>query len=593
MTGWTEAAALDQPLEAVLRIQRGHSGALIENLVAEVLRRGQVVTLEDHAILVSRQGASIPIEGSAAPIHDEQGAVPGAVVTVRDVTEKRRSINALKESEQRFRQMADFAPIMIWVADADKKCIWFNRPWLNFTGRPMDEELGFGWADGVHKDDLPRCLKTYIDAFDARRPFRMEYRLRRHDGMYRWVLDHGLPVNGPDGSFAGYLGSALDIHEYRQTEDALRNADRRKNEFLAMLAHELRNPLATIHYATRLARMPEISQQEVDWIEMIDRQVKHLARLVDDLLDVSRITRGKIELKRQRIDAARPIRQAAEMVRPMIEERRHELSLQLPDQPLPLDADATRIEQVFQNLLMNAAKYTEAGGRIEIRGEVDQGQLVVHVTDTGIGMSPDWVPYVFDLFTQGERALDRSQGGLGIGLTLVKQIVEMHGGTVHADSKGLGQGSTFTVRLPLAPDVALPDTPACSFTTAGADRPLKVLVVEDNEEAAHAVRVLLQSAGHEVAVCTHGLHALAAARNFQPNVVLLDIGLPGKDGYQIAQEMRADERLRNVQIVAVSGYGQSRGKESCREAGFDDHLVKPIDFDALLSVLRAESPACR
>ena len=376
----------------------------------------------------------------------------------------------------------------------------------------------------------------------------------------------------------------VDIIQRQRTEEALRDADLRKNEFLAMLAHELRNPLAAIQYAADLSELPGISREDFDWSEVIGRQVKHLARLVDDLLDVSRITQGQIGLHQEPVDASVLIRRAAEALRPAIEEKQHVLTIDVPANSLPLHVDPTRMEQVLQNLLDNATKYTERGGKITVAGRAEGEEAVFTITDTGMGMPAELVPHVFDLFTQGDRTLDRAHGGLGIGLTLVRRITEMHGGSVSAASDGTGRGSTFTIRLPLrarhaSQPVESPDEQPIDGNSK------RVLVVDDNVDGARTLELLLKSAGHEVAVCHTGSAALAAAQTFLPDVVLLDIGLPGKDGFQVARELRADNTLCRSVIFALSGYGQDADRERTRAAGFDEHLVKPIDFQYLRAAI--------
>ena len=376
----------------------------------------------------------------------------------------------------------------------------------------------------------------------------------------------------------------VDIIQRQRTEEALRDADLRKNEFLAMLAHELRNPLAAIQYAADLSELPGISREDFDWSEVIGRQVKHLARLVDDLLDVSRITQGQIGLHQEPVDASVLIRRAAEALRPAIEEKQHVLTIDVPVNSLPLHVDPTRMEQVFQNLLDNATKYTERGGKITVTGRAEGEEAVFTITDTGMGMPAELVPHVFDLFTQGDRTLDRAHGGLGIGLTLVRRITEMHGGSVSAASDGTGRGSTFTIRLPLrARHVSQPVESPDEQPIDGNSK--RVLVVDDNVDGARTLELLLKSAGHEVAVCHTGSAALAAAQTFLPDVVLLDIGLPGKDGFQVARELRADNKLCRSVIVALSGYGQDADRDRTRAAGFDEHLVKPIDFQYLRAAI--------
>jgi PAS domain S-box-containing protein len=512
------------------------------------------------------------------------------VAHIQDITERKLAEESLRASEQRFRTMADSAPVMIWMSNVEKKCIWFNMPWLDFTGRTMEQELGFGWADGVHHDDLDRCLRLYAEAFGERKSFRLEYRLRRKDNEYRWILEQGIPLYGAGGDFIGYIGSAIDIHEKTEAEEALKEADRRKDEFLAMLAHELRNPLATIQYANYISRLPTIETQDADYSEMIDDQVKHLARLIDDLLDVSRITQDKIALKPLAVDAATIVNRAIVASHPLIEARGHELQVDISDQPMPLLADPTRLEQVVQNLLNNAAKYTPQGGRIAITARPDQAEMVLTVKDNGVGMSRELIPKVFELFTQGDRTLDRSEGGLGIGLTLVRKLVEMHEGTVTARSEGLGRGSEFTVRLPLGAAIGQVPADDNGQQAAISASPLRILVVEDNIDSARTITLILKTAGHHVEMCHNGFDAVIMAKEFDPDVVLLDIGLPVRDGYQVARELRQDERLKHITIIALSGYGQLRDRELSRQAGFDRHLVKPVDFSVLLSLLTRIEP---
>jgi two-component system CheB/CheR fusion protein len=372
----------------------------------------------------------------------------------------------------------------------------------------------------------------------------------------------------------------VDIDRRQEIEEALRDADRRKNEFLAMLAHELRNPLAAIQYAVNLSALPGVTRDGFDWSEAIVRQVQHLARLVDDLLDVSRIMQGQIRLQREPVDAAVVIRQAAESLRVAIEEKQHVLTLDLPSDSLPLFVDPIRLEQVFQNLLNNATKFTKRGGRIHITGQADAEDAVITIADTGIGMPEDLIPRVFDLFTQGDRSLDRSQGGLGIGLTLVRQITEMHNGSVSATSEGIGRGSTFTVRLPLATQAGSKPIESQELATKNGTSK-RILVIEDNLAVAQTLGLLLKSDRHKVELCHSGTAALETAQCFLPDVVLLDIGLPGKDGFQVAREIRSDERLRDSRIIALSGYGQDTDRQTARAAGCDEHLVKPVDFQHL------------
>jgi signal transduction histidine kinase len=367
----------------------------------------------------------------------------------------------------------------------------------------------------------------------------------------------------------------------------LERADRQKNEFLSMLAHELRNPLAPIRTAVDVLRLKGDGQPEIDWArEIINRQTKHLVRLVDDLLDVSRITGGKIRLDLEVLDAASVVAAAVETSRPLVEESGHQLTVSLPDEPIWVRCDRVRLAQVLSNLLNNAAKYTQRGGTITLEANRVEGEVVFRVCDNGIGISAEMLPKVFELFTQVERSLDRSQGGLGVGLTVVKRLVEMHGGRVDAASRGAGCGSEFIVRLPVLDAPVEPETATDSPTESPSLTPsLRVLVVDDNTDAAESLAWLLKHGDHEVRTAHNGRQAIGLAREFCPQVVVLDLGLPELDGYEVARRLRQSDETRGALLVALSGYGQQEHRLRSNEAGFNYHFVKPLDFGALQRVL--------
>ncbi len=386
--------------------------------------------------------------------------------------------------------------------------------------------------------------------------------------------------------------------ELRQRVEELAAADQRKDEFLAMLAHELRNPLAAISNAGHVLDRKSMAgdgqrdPRSHELIAMIGRQIRHLSRLVDDLLDVSRFSRGRIELRKERIELRRAMEGAVETARPIVEQRRHRLTVSLPEEPLWLEADLTRIEQVLANLLHNAAKFTEPGGSIHLTAGREGSEAVLRVCDNGAGISPELLPRVFDLFVQEERSLARSRGGLGIGLTLVRALVERHGGSIEAASEGPGRGSTFTVRLPrmleLAPEPwteeeARPGSPRPG--EAGEAEPARILLVEDNLDAAEALSELLRMWGHEVETAHDGVSALRTARQTLPGIVLLDIGLPGMDGYEVARELRSTPALASTRLIALTGYGQESDRQRSRLAGIDHHLIKPVDVEQLRILL--------
>jgi signal transduction histidine kinase/CheY-like chemotaxis protein len=378
--------------------------------------------------------------------------------------------------------------------------------------------------------------------------------------------------------------------ELQRRADALAEADRRKDEFLAMLGHELRNPLAPIRNAVRILELRGSPDRQLHWAcGVIDRQAAQLARLVDDLLDVSRISRGKITLLKEPVELTDVIARAVESCRPQLEERRHELSVALPLEKVWLQADATRLAQVVANLLNNAAKYTAEGGRIGLSAQREGAEIVLRVRDNGVGIEADMLPRVFDLFAQADHTLDRAAGGLGIGLTLVKSLVELHGGRVEAFSAGLGQGSEFVIRLPVLTRDAEP--PLTRAAPAPAPPSRRVLAVDDNVDAVESLALLLSAQGHEVRTAYDGPAAVAAAAAFQPEVVFLDIGLPHMDGYEVARRLRGQAGLSITLLVALTGYGQEEDRRRADEAGFDAYLIKPADPTTLQRLLQSATPA--
>ena len=547
-------------------------------------------------LLSARAGEEAEVEGLERGADDylvkpfSAGELLARVTARLELARVRREVDdALRESEARFRHMADNAPVMVWMSEADGRCSFLSRSWYEFTGHEGDSGLGSGWLAAVHPEDRPAMQSSYLDANEQRRPFRQEYRLRHRDGQVRWVLDAAAPRFAPDGSFLGFIGSVIDISDRKRAEDALLEADRRKDEFLATLAHELRNPLAPIRNALHVLRMaPQHGATAERLHGMMERQVSHMVRLVDDLLEVSRITRGKIELRREIVDLAGVVRSAVESSKPLIDAGRHDLQVALPDAPLLLDADPVRLAQVIGNLLNNAAKYTARGGRIRLAARRSDDELVISVRDDGVGIPRDMLPKVFDLFTQVERTLSSAQGGLGIGLTLVRRIVELHGGRVEARSEGADAGSEFVVVLPLAKPRAdgngalQEDDPAFPLMPRR-----RVLVVDDNQDAAETLGMLLRVLGLDVHVANDGPAALAALRHQRPSVVLLDIGMPGMDGYEVAARIRAQSDLGDVVLIALTGWGQSDDRQRSRDAGFDHHLVKPVDLSTLQGLLQS------
>lgn len=468
LTGWTGHDASGKSLDEIFRIVGADSREPCENPALRALREGRIVGLANHTVLIAKDGKERAIDDSAAPIRDDTGAVIGAVLIFRDITDQRR-----------------------------------------------DEE------------------------------------------------------------------------NLRRSAAALKESDRRKDEFLALLAHELRNPLAPIRNSVQILRAKNPSSPDLQWAtDVIDRQVQQMTRLIDDLLDVSRINTGKIQIRKKRIELADVVSSSVEACRPLIENLGHELNVAIPAGSVPLEGDLARLSQVLLNLLNNAAKYTDPGGRIWLDASQAGGRVIIRVKDTGIGIPPEMLPRIYDMFTQVDGSLERSRGGLGAGLTLVRRLVELHGGTVEGHSQGTGQGSEFIVNLPVAgaSSVETPKRrvdPERRFASTPGRR---ILVVDDNLDAAESLGLLLQMMGNELRIAQDGLEAVQAATAFQPDVVLLDIGLPKLNGYDAARRIR-QERGHEVVLVAVTGWGQAEDRLRSKEAGFDHHLIKPVAESALRELL--------
>jgi signal transduction histidine kinase/CheY-like chemotaxis protein len=408
--------------------------------------------------------------------------------------------------------------------------------------------------------------------------------LEHGDGVVHYSLVSKFPIPAVDGTKPLVGGMAIDITERQRAEQALEEADRRKDEFLATLAHELRNPLAPIRNSLEIFKRAGDDRELLEQVrETIERQIAHMVRLVDDLIDVSRITRGTLELRRERLSLNEVLRQAAEACAPLREREKQTVELGLAESPLYVLADSVRLTQVFSNLLHNASKYTPSGGSIRIAAERIDGEAQVSVTDSGIGIPADQLEKIFEMFWQVDKSLEQSRGGLGIGLTLVKRLVELHDGTVRAHSAGLGHGSQFVVRLPLVDAPQADEAPATLPTEAAA--PLKILIADDNQDSARTLAILLRHAGHRIELAHDGAQAVAAAAEFQPDVALLDIGMPKLNGFDVCRRIRSEPWGKFMRIAALTGWGQEEDRRKSKEAGFDYHLVKPVEHAALLAIL--------
>jgi PAS domain S-box-containing protein len=520
---------------------------------------------------------------------DEHGSLLGAFGTTEDITDIKSAQEALLHERAFLSQVINAAPSLIFVKDRKGRFILGNEALAQCYGTRPECLTGLTDKDfNANADEVAHFLQDDLDVISSRKPKLIpEEKITCADGAIHWFSTVKIPLLEDDNSCNKLLGVASDITERKRAEEALLLADRRKDEFLAMLAHELRNPLAPIRNAVQLLKMLEPTDPKLAWSRnVIDRQVTHMARLLDDLLDVARIMQGKIRLNKERFELTEIVNNAVETSRPLIESRGQELIISQTTTPQWVEGDRIRLAQVLSNLLNNAAKYTGEGGKITLSVMRQASDAVIEVRDTGIGISPDILPQIFDLFTQADHSLAHAQGGLGIGLTLVRELVEIHGGTVTASSAGIGQGSVFTVRLP-ALSVESPVAESVPVQSALPMPKFRILVVEDYADAAESLTMLLQAEGHEVETADCGMKALERAQAFRPQVVLLDIGLPDLDGYEVARRLRAAPETRDAVLIALTGYGQIEDRERSQAAGFNHHLLKPVNYEKLSALLNA------
>jgi PAS domain S-box-containing protein len=507
-----------------------------------------------------------------------------------DITDRLRAESVLAESEERFRQLAENVNQVFWMADPQTTQLLYISPaYEQVWGRSCQSlyENPRSFFDAVHPDDRERVRIAVLENHSRSEETDKEYRVLRPDGSIRWVRDRAFPIKNAAGQFYRVVGIVDDFTDRKLAEEALKAADRRKDEFLATLAHELRNPLAAIQNGLQIMRLAGHDQIAVEQARtMMERQMQHFVRLLNDLLDLSRINSCKIELHRERVELADVVQCALETCEPLIKEFDHELIVTVPDGPFYMDADKTRLVQVLCNLLTNAAKFSDRGGRIWLTAKQQGGEAMVSVRDTGVGIPPHMLPKVFEVFTQVDQSLEKSHGGLGIGLSIVQHLVEMHGGTVEARSGGTGTGSEFVVRLPVVLSLVhaveqVGDNPHSARPTARH----RILVVDDNDDSADSLAMMLGLMGNDVRVALDGLEAVTAAAAYRPDLILLDIGMPTMNGYETCRRIREQPGGKGIRIAATTGLGQDEDRRRTREAGFDHHLVKPVDPDALEKLL--------
>jgi PAS domain S-box-containing protein len=553
---------------------------------------GQAGKLEFE--LVGLRGKRRWMETHAAPLHSDEGEVYALLAVSRDITERKRVEDALRGSEERLKLALAASRMGVWEWDFETATMFWSPECSEILGREMSGGTFESFKNLLEVEDADAVLELANQAIDNRTVYSAEFRIRTNDEV-RWFSNLGRAEYDHDGKPVRMIGTIQDITERKrllaevqERAAQLTEADRRKDEFLAILAHELRNPLAPVTNAVEILRMNGLSNPESQRAaEMIDDQMQHMTRLIDDLLDVSRLTRGTLELRKEEVMLSDVVKSAVEKTRHIIDESGVQLTVELPPRPVKLDADRIRLTQVLSNLLNNAAKYTESGGSIILRAERAGNEVAISVKDTGIGMPPDKLQHIFEIFAQLDVSLERTRGGLGLGLTLVKRLVELHGGSVEAKSDGLEEGSEFLIRLPAMEE---PPVEESGSESPGAMQKaplesLRVLVVDDNRAAAEMLGTLFRLKGNPVQLAHDGEEAVTAAEKFVPDVVLLDLGMPKLNGYDACRRIRGQPWGKKMIIIALTGWGRDEDRERTREAGFDYHLVKPVRPMNLLEVI--------
>jgi PAS domain S-box-containing protein len=574
-----------------------------ERVQAELDRASNERTLFrcEHRILRADTGEVAWIEPRGRFLYDAAGHAIRLVGVSLDITARKQAEENLVRRETQLELATRIVGIGVFDHDHATNRLYWSDLFRKIHDAPPEVEPHLLALDAqIHPDDREALYAAVRAAHDPAGDgtFNAEYRIRRRDGEVRWIVGRAQTLfdgEGADRRPVRTVGAELDVTDrrlaearLRDSEEALRKADQRKDEFLATLAHELRNPLAPIRSAAELLTLPNLADEQLKWSrQVIYRQVEHMARLLDDLLDVARITRGKLQLRQQPVDLGTIVDTAVEAARPLITTRRHGLTVELPPELPTFDADPVRLAQVLSNLLTNAAKYTDPPGRIVLKAQVEDAVLRISVKDNGIGISPEALADIFKMFSQVQNVDGRTESGLGIGLALVKGLVELHGGTIEVFSEGAGKGSEFVVTVPCHASSVTSATVAPARNADDVMLHRKILIADDNEDAASTLGMLLRLAGHEVRTAHGGQAALTVARSFEPDIALLDIGMPDLNGYEVARQLRRTDSGKHVRLIALTGWGQDEDKRRAQEAGFDHHLTKPVDphrLDELLSL---------
>lgn len=522
------------------------------------------------------------LESWGRPRTTSRGEFRGMIGTSADVTARKEAEAALAESEERFRSLAENISQLTWMSDADGTRFWYNKRWLDYTGTTLEEMKLLGWQCFHHPEHVQRVLETAKKQLEKGQGWEDLFPLRNASGEYRWFLSRSVPIYDKNHRLVRWLGTNTDVTEQRAAEERLRESDQRKDEYLAVLGHELRNPIAAVRSATELLRTIESDDPRLKRVSgVLERQSRHMARLIDGLLEVSRIARGKIDLDREALDLR-------DIVKEVLHDRAHDIDdmqinveVSLPSEAVWVLGDPVRLVQVLDNLIGNSLKFTPAGGLVNVHVQTDDGHVLLRVRDTGVGIGKEMLPRIFQPFHQEAQDIARSPGGLGLGLALCRGLIELHQGTIAVHSEGRGLGAEFSIRLPIA------STPASETSSQPhVDvRATRILIVEDNEDAAMMLSELLEIQGHHVRVAGDGRQALDHLRSQTPDIVLCDLGLPGMSGYELARRIREEGAWKGLPLVALTGYGQQEDKARAARAGFNAHLIKPVDIVAIQRAL--------
>jgi PAS domain S-box-containing protein len=583
--GFTSEQAIGRHISLIIPPER----LAEEDRIIATLKAGQRI---DHfdTVRLRKDGQSVLVSLTISPVKDEAGQVVGASKIARDVTERKRA----EAERQNFVNLIENSTDFIGMCDLEGIPFFVNRAGLELVGlEGIEQARRTQVQDFFFPEDQHRVMHEFFPSVQEKGHGEMEVRFRHFKtGEARWMAYKVLMLTGAEGGVVGFATVSQDVTERRRLEDGLRKlaadlseADRRKDEFLATLAHEFRNLLAPIRNALQIIRL---SDQLETWEEartLMDRQLGQLVRLVDDLMDVARVSQGKLELRTERVQLAAVVSSAEQTSRPLIDHLGHQLIVTLPKQPILLDADPTRLAQVLANLLNNSAKYMDRGGRIWLTVQRQGNDALISVRDTGIGIAAEQLLHIFEMYSQVESSLGRSHGGLGIGLTLVKRLVEMHRGAIEAKSDGPGKGSEFVVRLPVVVTANGPQAELGNAEPLAPKSSLRILVVDDNRDAADSLTRLLRLMGNDTRTAYDGVQGVAVAEEFRPDVVLLDIGLPKLNGYEACRRIREQPWGKKAIIIAVTGLGQHDDRRSSHDAGFDHHMVKPADPQELMKLL--------